>query len=466
MTIWKKPQRGTLRLVNDGRSRGRNCRRAAGPATLNSTTTLEAIWYDDVDSIRPNHSAAIMNRISSYFTAGSAFAAALFVATAACAATDCRTAGSFEGWLARFKAEAAAQGISRGAIDAASPYLVYDQRIVNIDRGQRIFAQSFLEFSGKMLPAYRLQQGAAEIKKYQAIFDRAEKQYGVPAAVTTGFWGLESDFGTNMGKDNSLKSLVSLAYDCRRADMFRGHLFDALRLIQRGDLNPAEMLGSWAGELGQTQMMPSEYIKYAVDYDGDGKRNLLRSVPDVIGSTANYLVSLGWKRGEPWLQEVRVPASLPWDQADLSIQHSLAEWAGWGVTQADGRALQNRNLMASLLLPMGRFGPAFLAFDNFQVYLKWNSSLVYSTTAAYYAARLAGAAPMSRGNGTPPPPLSFEQARELQQLLIKAGYDVGGADGKLGLSSRAATRAMQMKLGLPADSYPTVELLTRLRTGR
>jgi lytic murein transglycosylase len=269
-----------------------------------------------------------------------------------------------------------------------------------------------------------------------------------------------------MGKDNSLKSLVSLAYDCRRADMFRGHLFDALRLIQRGDLNPAEMLGSWAGELGQTQMMPSEYIKYAVDYDGDGKRNLLRSVSDVIGSTANYLVSLGWKRGEPWLQEVRVPANLPWDQADLSIQHSLAEWAGWGVTQADGRALQNRNLMASLLLPMGRFGPAFLAFDNFQAYLKWNSSLVYSTTAAYYAARLAGAAPMSRGSGTPPPPLTFEQARELQQLLIKAGYDVGGADGKLGLSSRAATRAMQMKLGLPADSSPTVELLTRLRAGR
>jgi lytic murein transglycosylase len=381
-------------------------------------------------------------------------------------AADCRTSGSFEAWLARFKAEAAAQGIAKSAIDAASPYLVYDQRIINIDRGQRIFAQSFLEFSGKMLPAYRLQQGAAEIKKYAAIFDRAEKQYGVPAAVTTAFWGLESDFGTNMGKDNSLKSLVSLAYDCRRADMFRGHLFDALRLIQRGDLAPAEMLGSWAGELGQTQMMPSEYIKYAVDYDGDGKRNLLRSVPDVIGSTANYLVSLGWKRGEPWLQEVRVPANLPWDQADLTIQHTLAEWAAWGVTQPNGQALQNTKLKASLLLPMGRFGPAFLAFDNFQAYLKWNSSLVYSTTAAYYATRLAGAPPIQRGNGTPPPPLTFEQARELQQLLIKAGYDVGGADGKLGLSSRAATRAMQIKLGLPADSYPTVELLARLRTGR
>jgi lytic murein transglycosylase len=395
----------------------------------------------------------------------SAFAAAM-AATPAAAAIDCRTSGSFDAWLARFKAEAAAQGISRSAIDAASPYLVYDQRIINIDRGQRIFAQSFFEFSGRMLPASRIQQGIAEIRKHAATFERADKQYGVPAAVITGFWGLESDFGSNMGKDNSLRSLTSLAYDCRRAEMFRGHLFDGLRLVQRGDLTPSEMLGSWAGELGQTQMMPSEYIKYAVDYDGDGRRNLLRSVPDVIGSTANYLVSLGWRRGEPWLREVRVPASLPWDQADLSIQHPLARWAGWGITLPDGRPLPNDNLKASLLLPMGRFGPAFLAFDNFQVYLKWNSSLVYSTTAAYYATRLAGAPPMQRGNGTPPPPLTVEQARELQRLLIKAGYDVGGADGKLGLSSRAATRAMQIKLGLPADSYPTVELLARLRAGR
>jgi len=406
-----------------------------------------------------------MDRYGKLFGAGCAFAAALFAATCAMAATDCRTSGSFEAWLARFKAEAAAQGISRGAIDAAAPYLVYDQRIVNIDRGQRIFAQSFIEFSGKMLPAYRLQQGSAEIKKYAATFDRAEKQYGVPAAVITAFWGLESDFGTNMGKDHAIRSLTTLAYDCRRADMFRGHLFDALRLIERGDLVPPDMLGSWAGELGQTQMMPSEYLKYAVDYDGDGKRNLLRSVPDVIGSTANYLVSLGWKRGEPWLQEVRVPANLPWDQADLTIQHARTEWAAWGVTQSDGRALQNDRLKASLLLPMGRFGPAFLAFDNFQAYLKWNSSLVYSTTAAYYATRLAGAAPMQRGSGTPPP-VTVEQTRELQQLLIRAGYDVGGADGKLGIATRQAIRAMQIKFGLPADSYPTAELLSRLRAGR
>src|SRR5580700_6987652 len=369
-----------------------------------------------------------------------AFAAAPAVAQNA----NCRNTGSFDRWLADFKKEAATQGISAAAINAASPYLVLDQRIIGIDRGQRFFSQNFLEFSDKMLAGSRLPSGAAQIKKYQPVFAREEKEFGVPAAVITGFWGLESDFGSGQGNYQALKSLATLAYDCRRADMFRGHLFDGLRLIERGDLAPADMLGSWAGELGQTQMMPSEYIKWAVDYDGDGKRNLIRSVPDVIGSTANYLVSLGWKRGEPWLEEVRVPANLPWDQADLTIQHPRSQWAKWGVARADGRALENDALKASLLLPMGRFGPAFLAFDNFQAYLKWNSSLVYSTTAAYYATRLAGAGPMQRGSGTPPP-FSVEQTRELQQYLIRAGYDVGGADGKLGTSTRQAIRAMQIK---------------------
>src|SRR5438067_835244 len=227
----------------------------------------------------------------------------------AMAQENCRNTGSFERWLADFKHEAAAQGIAPTAIAAASPHMVYDQRIINIDRGQRFFAQTFLEMSDKMLPAYRLQTGAAKIKQHQALFAREEKEFGVPAPVITAFWGLESDFGAGQGKDQAIKSLTTLAYDCRRPEMFRGHLFDALRLIERGDLQAAEMIGSWAGELGQTQMMPSEYMAHAVDYDGDGRRNLIKSAADVIGSTGKYLVHLGWKRGEPWLQELRVPAN-------------------------------------------------------------------------------------------------------------------------------------------------------------
>ena len=385
-------------------------------------------------------------------------------APAVAQSANCRTTVSFDRWLADFKKEAAEKGISAAAINAASPYMVYDQRIVNIDRGQRFFSQTFLEFSDKMLPAYRLQTGAAQIRKWQPVFAREEKEFGVPPAVITAFWGLESDFGGGQGKDQALKSLTTLAYDCRRSDMFRGHLLDALRIIERGDLRPEEMVGSWAGELGQTQMMPSEYLRDAVDYDGSGRRNLIRSVPDVIGSTGKYLGYLGWKRGEPWLQEVRVPANFKWEEADLSIQHPRAQWVAMGVTLTDGRPLPSDKLPASVVLPMGRFGPTFMAYDNFQVYLKWNNSLMYSLTAAYYATRLDGAAPMRRRSDIPK--ISFEETRELQQILARRGYDIGRTDGVLGLKSRTAVREMQIKFGLPADSWPTAELLSRLRATR
>jgi lytic murein transglycosylase len=399
---------------------------------------------------------------------GSAFSTAALLltglaASGAAQAAPCRTSGTYDAWLAGFEREAMAAGVSQRTIAAAAPALTYDQHIVNIDRGQRVFTQTFLQFSGRMAAAYRIQRGQALIKSNATVFSRIEQQYGVPAPVIVAFWALESDFGANMGKEHSLSAIASLAYDCRRSDKFRAQLLDALRLIERGDLVPEEMVGSWAGELGQTQMMPSEYYQYAVDYDGDGRRNLIRSVPDVLASTANYLVGLGWKRGQPWLTEVRVPANLPWDQADLAIELPRAKWAAFGVALADGRPLPADNLPASLLLPMGRSGPAFLVYKNFQIYLQWNNSLVYSTTAAYLATRIAGGPPLKRG--TPPPALSFNDMKTLQGLLARAGYDVGTIDGFLGLKTRQAVKAMQAKYGLPADSYPTAELLARMRGG-
>ena len=390
--------------------------------------------------------------------------AAISLAGSAAAAAPCRTSGPYDKWLAEFEREAIAQGISQQAVTAAASYLTYDQRIVNIDRGQRIFTQTFLEFSDRMAAAYRIQRGSALIKTYAPVFAKIDAQFGVPAPVIVSFWALESDFGANMGNYRTLSALASLAYDCRRADRFRAQLFDALRLIERGDLHPSDMVGSWAGELGQTQMMPSEYYRYAVDYDGDGARNLLRSAPDVLASTANYLVGLGWRRGEPWLTEVRVPGTMQWQQADLDIKLSRAKWAAYGVTLSDGRPLPVDDLPASLLLPMGRFGPAFLAYDNFRIYLQWNNALVYSTTAAYLATRIAGAPPLHRGNA--PPPLAFADIKALQASLARAGYDVGAIDGFLGLKTRQAVKAMQVKYNLPADSYPTAELLARMRGGR
>jgi lytic murein transglycosylase len=381
-------------------------------------------------------------------------------------AAACHNGASFERFLADLKQQATAAGVSSRAIAEAAPYLVYDQGIVNRDRGQRVFGQVFTQFAGRMAATYRMQQGQARIKTYAAAFARAEKEYGVPPAVIAAFWGLESDFGANMGQLPTLRSLVSLAYDCRRSERFVGETIAALKIIDRGDLSPDEMIGSWAGELGQTQFLPTHYFSYAVDYGGH--RNLLSSAEDVIGSTANYIANgLKWRRGEPWLQEVRVAtaSNFPWDQADLTIQLPRSKWSQLGVTYPDGRPLPNDDMPASLLLPMGRTGPAFLAYANFAAYTEWNNSLIYSTTAGYLATRIAGAPPMQRPSG-PVAQLPLSELRELQQLLMRSGYNVGKVDGVMGQQSRSAVKAMQIKFGLPADSWPTAELLSRMRGPR
>jgi len=402
-----------------------------------------------------------MRKLRTEFLTMALAAAALgTVAAGPALAANCQTQ-SFERWLEGVRQEAAAQGVSATGL-AALNGLVFDPSIVRRDHGQGVFQQSFLQFSDRMAAAYRIQQGGVMIKRHADLFARIEKQYGVPAPVITAFWALESDFGTNNGKYPILRAVATLAYDCRRPEFFRTQLIDALRIVQRGDLRASEMIGDWAGELGPLQFTPSDYYKYAVDFDGDGRRDLIHSVPDLLASGANFLANLGWKRGEPWLQEVRAPATVPWEQADLSIKHPRAQWARWGVTFADGRPLPADDLPASLLLPMGRLGPAFLAYNNFQAYLGWNASLVYSTTAAYLATRIAGAPPLHRGSPNIPM-LSSAQILELQQLLVRQGFSKAQPDGKFGLSTRAGVRAAQAKLGLPADSYPTAELIERLR---
>ncbi|HLZ00896.1 MAG TPA: lytic murein transglycosylase [Bradyrhizobium sp.] len=221
-----------------------------------------------------------------------------FTATSGQAATPCGS-GSFDTWLAAFKSEAASKGISQQAINAGLIGITLDQSVLNRDQSQKVFGQSFEEFSGRMVPP-RMLRGSNKLKQYGSLLSRIEQAYGVPGEVLVAIWGLETDFGVNNGKFQTLRSLATLAYDCRRADEFRGELMDALRIIDRGDLSPQDMRGAWAGELGQTQFMPSAWIKYAVDFDGNGRRDLLHNVPDVLASTANYLASYGWQRGKDY----------------------------------------------------------------------------------------------------------------------------------------------------------------------
>jgi lytic murein transglycosylase len=377
-------------------------------------------------------------------------------------AASCET-GNFSSWLDGIRQEAAADGVSRAAIRSGLQGVTYDKRVINRDRRQGVFSQSFLDFSDKLVSKNRRQHGAARLKKYRQTFQRIEKQFGVPGPVLTAFWGLETDFGAFQGDFKTIRSLATLAYDCRRPDLFRPQLIAALKIIDRGDLRASEMVGAWAGEIGQLQFLPGDYLESAIDYDGDGRRDLRKSAPDALASAANVIAKAGWRAGEPWLEEVKVPRDMPWEQADIAIQLPRSQWAKWGVRRADGGKLTADGAQVSLLLPMGRKGPAFLAYPNFRVYLQWNESLVYTTTAAYFATRLAGAPPVSRGNA--PGTLSASQSMELQRLLMRLGYDVGKVDGIVGAKTRAAVKAMQIKFGMPADSYPTAELLSRLRRG-
>ncbi|MEO0618778.1 MAG: lytic murein transglycosylase [Pseudomonadota bacterium] len=376
--------------------------------------------------------------------------------------TTCTNTQSYSAWMRTFKAEAIAEGIPSRTVNGALRGVTLDRSIIRADRRQNIFSLSFLQFVKKLVSANRLRRGPQKMKQYRRVFAKAEREFGVPAPVITAFWGLESDFGSFMGKKSSIRSLATLAYDCRRPELFRPQLKAALKIVARGDLRPANMIGSWAGELGQTQFLPSHYLSHAIDYDGDGRRDLLKSVPDMIGSTAAYLKHFGWKRDEPWVQEVKLTKALDWKEADLAIRHPRSQWAAWGVVRPNGKPIKADGLRAALLLPMGRNGPAFLTYDNFDIYTQWNESLVYALTAAYFATRLDGAPRLAK----PSPRLKtydYKAIRGLQASLVKRGHDVGGVDGKMGAKTRAAIKAEQLRLGLPADSYPSARLIRALQ---
>ena len=375
---------------------------------------------------------------------------------------NCQNMVPFSSWIEDFKREAVSEGIQPRTIEAAIGGMTPDMSVIARDRKQGFFTQTFIQFYFKIATKSREQTGRVYLKKYRPIFERAEKDFGVPGPVITAFWALESDFGGGMGDLPVMRSLLTLAWDCRRGDLFRGELKAAMKIIERGDLKPNEMIGSWAGELGQTQFLPQHYYNYAVDYDNDGRRDLIRDIPDIIGSTAKFIASMGWRRGEPWLEEVHLTKELPWDKADLDILLPRSQWVEWGV-EGVANKLPADDLQASLLLPMGRNGPAFLAYPNFRVYTQWNQSLTYAMTAAHLADRMAGAPILGRSSGGNVDLLSYEQTKELQQLLRRRGLDVGEIDGKLGAGTRKAVKQMQMKFGLPADSYPTAELLNALR---
>lgn len=376
-------------------------------------------------------------------------------ATAPALAAPC--GGTFTDFITAMKAEAVQAGISSADTDRFFAGITQDPKVLKADSSQGVFRKPFTEFARSLISQNRIDNGKANARKHAALFARAEADYGIPAGILLAFWAFETDFGSFQGDFNTANALATLAHDCRRPALFQPQLLAAIKLWQQGMFDPATTTGAWAGEIGMVQMLPADILARGVDGDGDGRVSLKTSVPDAILSGAAMLRDLGWRKGEPWLQEVALPPSLPWEKTGLRSTLTGPEWATLGVTARTGTLA---DLPASLILPEGRKGPAFLAYPNFQTLFEWNQSFVYVTTAAYFATRLGGAPVFTPGQ--PDPQLSLDDTKRLQEKLQQRGYDVGGVDGILGTNTRDAVRQEQLRLGLPADAWPTLDLLEAL----
>lgn len=371
------------------------------------------------------------------------------------AAAQC--GGSFASFKEGIKAEAVARGIDPATASSFLSGVTQDASVLKADRAQGVFQKPFIDFSRRLISQNRIDTGRAKAREFASVFDRVEATYGVDRHVLLAFWAFETDYGGFQGNYNTANALVTLAHDCRRPELFRPQVLAAIELYAQGGFDPRTTTGAWAGEIGMVQMLPQDILTNGVDADGDGAVSLKTSAPDALMSGGKMLQHLGWRANEPWLQEVTVPASMDWSLSGLDTTLPTAQWEAMGVRARNG---QLADLPASLILPQGHKGPAFLAYPNFDVYFEWNQSFTYVLTAAYFATRLAGGPIYNAGN--PDAGLGAEQMKDLQRKLQARGHDVGGIDGILGAGTRAAVQAEQVRLGLPADAWPTAALLNRL----
>ena len=367
----------------------------------------------------------------------------------------------FDDWLAAFRQEAAAQGISAATLDAALTGITPVERVVQLDRGQPEFLQTFSDYMRARVTVSRVVRGQALMAEHAALLDAVEQQYGVPKSVLVSFWGLETNYGATLGNHNIPASLATLAYDGRRSAFFRGQLLDALRIIDAGHVSAIDMKGSWAGAMGHMQFMPSTYRAYAMDGDGDARIDLWQSIPDALHSGANYLKRAGWRAGEPVTIEVQPPQDFDWRRASIANRLPVAQWAALGVLPVDGSPLPAVAGRSAIVLPQGWQGPAFMVFDNFDVVMRWNRSVNYALAVAQLAKQIDGGDGLALLSGEAGA-LGTAQLQALQQALNELGFDAGEADGLLGPRTQTAIRQYQTMHRLPVDGYPAPSVLTHV----
>jgi membrane-bound lytic murein transglycosylase B len=369
---------------------------------------------------------------------------------------------TFNEWLAQLREDAIALGISEQTLSAALDNLEPIERVLELDRSQPEFVQTFTRYTNLRISEAQIQRGQALMAEHGELLAEVRNRYGVQPHYLVSFWALESNFGSATGGFTVIQALATLAFDPRRADFFRQELLTALQVIDGGHIAAERMTGSWAGAMGQLQFMPSTFDRYAVDGDNDGRIDIWNSLPDVFHSAANFLSQSGWKGDERWGREVLLPADFDFSLSGTQMRKSVNEWGELGITQVTGAPLPSAGIDASVVIPAGAAGPAFLAYNNYRTTLVWNRSTFYALAVGHLADRLTGGAPIQNMPQNEQA-LSRDNVLELQSLLNQYGHDAGEVDGIMGSQTRMAIRSYQEQAGLPMDGYASFAILESLR---
>ncbi len=368
----------------------------------------------------------------------------------------------FARWVTEFRASARAAGIDEATLNTAFDTVRFVPRIIELDRAQPEFTRTVKDYLDNALSTQRIVRGQDKLRQLRPVVDPIAARYGVPAETLFAIWGMESNYGGFVGDIPTIDALATLGFEGRREAWAQGQLLAALKILQNRDIDRAQMIGSWAGAMGQTQFLPSNFLAYAVDADGDGRRDIWGSVADVMASTANFLASSGWQSGQPWGLEVRLPPGFDYARADADVRQPATQWADEGVQSLDGAPLPAL-ADSSILLPASARGPAFIVGPNFRTILRYNNSTSYALAVSLLAQRLAGGPAVQAPWPRDLTALTRSQLLALQTALNARGFDSGTPDGMVGPATQRGIRQYQRSLGLPADGYPTLDLLQRLQ---
>lgn len=369
------------------------------------------------------------------------------------------TEAEFLACLDALSAKAQTAGVSNKTITNSLRKARLNKQVLELDRKQPEFTTTFADYFNRRVTSQRVDQGRGLLARHKDLLNRIEQEYGVPAPYLLAFWGLETNYGSYFGNIPVIDSLATLACDARRSNFFTIELINALRILDEGAIAPEKMVGSWAGAMGHVQFMPSAFLQNAIDFDGDKKRDLWNSTPDALASAAKFLQSLGWQAGERWGREVKLPAGFPFLEAGLKNSKPVSEWIGLGVKRADNTPLPPATINASLLVPSGHQGPAFLVYDNFNVIMRWNRSEFYAIAVGQLADQIAGGGKLLQPPPENAPRLHRDQVITLQQQLNQRGFNTGTPDGILGPGTRRAISEFQHQQGMVADGFPSKEVL-------